>query len=1114
MKRLDHADNMTTRPTPDHRPLYLLLLPLFLLLFSSYAYALDLNYWIEPDSAGNPTKVWIKVPNIPAGGSITIYARKEAGFTPDPHTVFIFFDDFETWSGWTNYSSGVVSQDCTLSYSGSCALKKASYGDPNGGYKAIGTTINFPVVLEGRVDRTYLSGSNADRIGLIDNSGNGYGWLVDHGADTTGIDKRSSYTATVLGKSSMTTDITNAWYSFRFIWNNGTIISQTYSDPNWGTLVGEYSTTDTTYSSFTRVYVFGGYTYYVDDLRIRKYAPNEPTVTVTDKGGYYEITISNSNSTDLTDFQVSIPATDLNVTSTTESIHFSDQPFSGLAVSVSYFPMEQNQLALDPENNITTIEVNFTATISAIDTNITYWKWTENNVLIQEGNTEINTATLTREYNTVGDYNVCFYAEATDGTSTYTDQSCTIVHIDEYPQNLTADYTPKVVFPDENITLTASTTDNGTLTYEWNVEGNTYTGASITVSFPSPGTYTATVTATDDVGLSKTITIQITVFNYPNIVVTPTNPHVDEPVTFEINTDPGLTVISSEWNIPDFNIEQQATSSVSGRFTKYGWVFNNPYTYNLIDGTLYGDSTKNTWTFSIKETSGKMLIINKVVTRIYNNTGTNLNTTLTLKISRNDITCVTKQRSITLIPGTANYTISIDWTDWKMNCIGNEYNITYSITTSTSNAYFYKVNTTKTIQLPNESNVTLSGPLPSSVEFTTFTPIEVNATLTNSEENRTITLEVPLYVKPITLSIALKDEDTGADWNTSAVDLTRIEVWDDETGEFIGSKENSTSYSITNLTRYHNYRVTVTVQKSTLTYSRTYYIQGYDMDLTAYLLDPTKGLYYTLFITDLQNNPLEGYYVEIRKYISGSYRTINMPKSNPDGSTSHFITPATYYYVYVKDPQKNIVKEFTWFSDPNVRNLYIRVNPVESNATFKLESPWKGLDVSVSLENNTIIKVVVTDVNNRIEWFRVRISKTIFSNIDYLDQNITGQPAGGTIEFNATPGVYTINIWVRINGETYEFPPYQIAISGTPYFQGPLGISDFTYILLAIIVTFAVAGFTAQFSPGASAFLGLIVLGFFTLLWPTATVSGISLWHIFLLTTIVVAGLSLLRAYI
>jgi len=69
-----------------------------------------------------------------------------------------------------------------------------------------------------------------------------------------------------------------SWYFDRLIWfPNGTITAQLYYN---GQLLGRVTATDTTYSGFTRVYVFGGYPYDVDDLRIRPYASPEPSVTV------------------------------------------------------------------------------------------------------------------------------------------------------------------------------------------------------------------------------------------------------------------------------------------------------------------------------------------------------------------------------------------------------------------------------------------------------------------------------------------------------------------------------------------------------------------------------------------------------------------------------------------------------------------------------------------------------------------------------------------------------------------------------------------------------------------------------------------------------------------
>ena len=48
------------------------------------------------------------------------------------------------------------------------------------------------------------------------------------------------------------------------------------------------SATDTTYMSFDRVVVRGGYPYYVDQLRIRKYAEPEPSASVSGEQGQLE----------------------------------------------------------------------------------------------------------------------------------------------------------------------------------------------------------------------------------------------------------------------------------------------------------------------------------------------------------------------------------------------------------------------------------------------------------------------------------------------------------------------------------------------------------------------------------------------------------------------------------------------------------------------------------------------------------------------------------------------------------------------------------------------------------------------------------------------------------
>ena len=238
-----------------------------------------LNHYIERwDGTNKQATIWVKVPNIPANGKVTLYlyyGNPSATDQSDPSSVFDFFDGFETWEGWVQHGNGVVSQSSDYAYSGQYSAKKSNYGDPNGAYKQLGFVLDYPFILEAMVNRTYFSGANADRIGVIDDNGNGYGPCVVMSSPNITIDKRSSYSGSTTGFNGLSQKVSNDWYLIRFIWNNGNMVAEAYYN---GSNLGSHQYTDTSYTSFTRVYIFGGYTYYVDNLRIRKYADPEPTV--------------------------------------------------------------------------------------------------------------------------------------------------------------------------------------------------------------------------------------------------------------------------------------------------------------------------------------------------------------------------------------------------------------------------------------------------------------------------------------------------------------------------------------------------------------------------------------------------------------------------------------------------------------------------------------------------------------------------------------------------------------------------------------------------------------------------------------------------------------------
>ena len=243
-----------------------------------------LSYWIEKWDTSGTSTMWVKIPKAGTTTFYMYYGNSTATAESNGKSTFIFFDDMETWSGWTKYLSGNVSQDSTYSYSGTYSAHKTTSSDPNGAYIQLPNSLGRDIMLEFWVNRnsTYVGGG-ADRIGVIDDNGNGYGFMVSHNKITTKgglyIDRRSSYGVPSyvgsIGGNDMS--VKNTWRKATLSIGSDNSITATHSVP--GSFDYTASGTDATTNSFSRIYIFGGFDYWIDDLRIRKKAPTEPVTT-------------------------------------------------------------------------------------------------------------------------------------------------------------------------------------------------------------------------------------------------------------------------------------------------------------------------------------------------------------------------------------------------------------------------------------------------------------------------------------------------------------------------------------------------------------------------------------------------------------------------------------------------------------------------------------------------------------------------------------------------------------------------------------------------------------------------------------------------------------------
>ena len=286
-----------------------------------------LKYWIE-----DADFVWVKVPKIPEDEIIKLRVEKSGSETPNGDDTFIFFDDFEdgtidtdkwTTSGnsWSIVDGALRSTTklhrifCEHEHRNSVAFR---YKHRWAHEQAIplylllgtGTAFNSENILRMRAPVTRDSFYSYDVN--IDGTWDYTSIVVDEDTDTwMKAEARilSDYTGyhyinddfdptfrtghpTVDFEHPLEFPNTPTWEDDRI-----TIIND-----HWGS---------------------GNHAQDTDWIFIRKFADDDPVISVEDKGSYYEIEIDNSGGDELTDYQIKIDAAGLDGVTNNESLEIS-----------------------------------------------------------------------------------------------------------------------------------------------------------------------------------------------------------------------------------------------------------------------------------------------------------------------------------------------------------------------------------------------------------------------------------------------------------------------------------------------------------------------------------------------------------------------------------------------------------------------------------------------------------------------------------------------------------------------------------------------------------------------------------------------------------------------
>jgi hypothetical protein len=244
---------------------------------------IPLDYWLESKTDGSLATVWVEVDSIAASGDTTIYmyyGNDAANSASNGDATFEFFDDFEDGdiSDWSQYRNGTVA---ITDDGGNFVLLKTAKNDPNGGYSLFnnGALNNFEAVF--RTKRINENGGSQNRYGIEDGSFNGYGpRMADFNAMSAAfaIERRTGGGGATIASKNTSVYEWNTWMTVKFRRYGSTLEFELYGSS--GSLVESISTSHSLYNSFDRFVVHGGWEFYTDDIRVRKYVSPEPTYSV------------------------------------------------------------------------------------------------------------------------------------------------------------------------------------------------------------------------------------------------------------------------------------------------------------------------------------------------------------------------------------------------------------------------------------------------------------------------------------------------------------------------------------------------------------------------------------------------------------------------------------------------------------------------------------------------------------------------------------------------------------------------------------------------------------------------------------------------------------------
>ncbi|MCG2826174.1 MAG: PKD domain-containing protein [Thermoplasmatales archaeon] len=303
--------------------------------------------------------------------------------------------------------------------------------------------------------------------------------------------------------------------------------------------------------------------------------------------------------------------------------------------------------------------VEFTATAIDPDGTITNWYW-------DFGDGAVSTLqNPTHQYSDDGDYTVTLTVTDNDGATNSTSQIVTVLNV---PPIAGFTYSPTIPTDLQLVQFTSlSMDDDGTISsYYWNFgDGRTSTHQNPTHQYFDNGTYTITLTVTDDDGATNTTSKNITVLNVPPVagfIYSPTIPTTFYTIQFtSTSVDADGIIQSWYWDFGDENASTQENP-------QHQYLLPNTYMVTLI--VTDNDGVTNTSIVFIEVKSGNQKPTTMITYPLEDDTVAN---TITITGNANDTDGTLQKVEIKIDEGSwQGATGAASWTfNWNTTTISN-----------------------------------------------------------------------------------------------------------------------------------------------------------------------------------------------------------------------------------------------------------------------------------------------------------------------------------------------------------------------------------------------------------------------------------------------------------